>query len=192
MRYYSLMTRTVATAFFALWLVLGGMSAPQYAFAQDASLEDLLEQLKDPNLEDWETVERQIWDMWSASGSDALDLLLKRGHDAMELGLLNDAIGHFSALIDHAPEFAEGWNARATAFFFAGNYGLSMNDIQQVLSLNPNHFGALSGMAQILEATDRPNEALEVVYRILEVHPHRPDVLLARDRLEKATEGTAL
>ncbi|MEO0344508.1 MAG: tetratricopeptide repeat protein [Pseudomonadota bacterium] len=159
---------------------------------QEQSLEDLMAQLRDPTLENWEPIERKIWQKWSASGSDTLDFLLQRGRDALDVGSINDAIGHFSAAIDHDPNFAEAWNQRATAFFFSGQYGPSMNDIQQVLVLNPDHFGALTGMAMILERTDRPAEALDVVYRVLEVHPHRPDVLLAKDRLEKATAGSAL
>lgn len=173
-------------------MVCFGLGDKSHSMAQEASLDELMIQLADPENQDWQSVERQIWDRWSSSGSDAMDLLLKRGRDAMDIGLLNDAIGHFTALIDHAPNFAEGWNARATAFFVAGQYGPSMNDIQQVLALNPDHFGALTGMAMILENTGQMNEALDVVNRVLELHPHRPDVLIAQERLEKATEGSAL
>ena len=56
------------------------------------------------------------------------------------------AIEHFTALIDHAPDFAEGWNARATAYYQTGDFGPSIADIGQVLTLNPRHFGALVGL----------------------------------------------
>ncbi|MEM0978121.1 MAG: tetratricopeptide repeat protein [Pseudomonadota bacterium] len=182
----------VVTAFVAGWLFLFGLGENSHLLAQDQTLDELMEQLSDPELEDWEPVERQIWELWSLSGSDALDLLLRRGRDAMELGDFNEAIAHFTAVIDHSPEFAEGWNARATAFYFAGQFGQSMADIERVLALNPDHFGALTGMAMILEETGKSAEALVVVRRVLEVHPHRPDVLMARDRLEAETEGSAL
>ena len=66
------------------------------------------------------------------------------------------AIEHFTALVDHAPEFAEGYNARATAYFQNGQYGPSLEDIRQTLMLNPRHFGAMSGLALILEELGRP------------------------------------
>ncbi|MEO1561904.1 MAG: tetratricopeptide repeat protein [Pseudomonadota bacterium] len=172
-----------------VWFILGDNN---HAFAQSKSLDDLMTELRDPELQDWESVERQIWDNWYSSGSDAIDLLLRRGQDALEFGLFDDAIGHFTAVIDHAPEYAEGWNARATAYFHAGRFGLSMSDIQQVLALNPDHFGALTGMAMILEQTGELEDALEVVNRVLSIHPHRPDVKMAQERLELATRGTSL
>lgn len=192
MRDHTAFIRFVATALLCVALVHFGIGDKSHALAQDASLEQLMADLADPDLENWESVERQIWEKWSTSGSDAMDLLLKRGRDAMDFGFLDVAIGHFTALINHAPEFAEGWNARATAYYLDGQFGPSMADIQQVLALNPDHFGALTGMAMMLEETGQLDEALNVVERVLEVHPHRPDVLLAQERLIKATEGTAL
>ena len=110
----------------------------------------------------------------------------------MERGDVIDAIGHFTALIDHAPEFAEGWNARATAFFIADRYGLSIADIRQTLALNPRHFGALSGLGMIMERIDKPDKALLAYRRALDIHPHRPNVILAIERLEMVVEGTEL
>ena len=84
-----------------------------------------------------------------------MDLLLQRGQEAMEAGDLDAAIEHFTALTDHAPDFAEGWNARATAFFQDERYGPALADIERTLALNPDHFGALMGLAMILEQLDR-------------------------------------
>jgi len=74
-----------------------------------------------------------------------MDLLLQRGQDALEEENYQAAIEHFTALTDHAPQFAEAWNMRATAFFLIDEYGLSIEDISRTLALNPKHFGALSG-----------------------------------------------
>ena len=166
--------------------------APVPANAQTTNLDTLFDELKKPDLKDWKKVEKQIWREWKKSGSKAMDLLLQRGQQALKEGRISDAIGHFSALIDHAPEFAEGWNARATAFYVADIYGLSIADIQQVLALNPRHFGAMTGLGNILERMEQPKRALKIFRLALEVHPHRPDVLKAVQRLEKQVEGTSL
>ena len=91
-----------------------------------------------------------------------MDLLLKRGREAMAAGRNDEAIEHFTALIDHDPDFAEGWNARATAYFNAGLLGPSVADIAETLKRNPKHFGALSGLGAIYEQLDRKDRALQV------------------------------
>ena len=115
-----------------------------------------------------------------------MDLLFGRGQSAMAAGAPELAIAHFTALIDHAPEFAEGWNARATAYFQTGDLGPSVADIAKVLQLNPRHFGALAGLGMIFEELGRPEKALEVYQAALAVNPHMPDVLDAVKRLESA------
>ena len=73
----------------------------------------------------------------------------------MEAQEYDVAIEHLTALTDHAPDFAEGWNARATAFYLIGEYALAVADIERALALNPRHFGAMSGLAFILEEIGR-------------------------------------
>lgn len=170
-------------------------SAP--ALAQQAAdmvdrLPQLLERLADPETGNWEIVEQEIIQRWSISGSATADLLLRRGMDAMEAGDPERAIHHFTALVDHAPEFAEGWNARATAYFQAGLIGPSIYDIQMTLALNPDHFGAMIGLGIILEEMGDEENALRALEASLAIHPHRPDVLGAIARLEAALEGQAL
>lgn len=158
--------------------------------AQSETLDELFTQLAQDDLDDWQAVEKEIWQEWSKSGSDSMDLLLTRGRAALAQGQTMLAIGHLTALIDHAPEFAEGWNARATAYFHAGLYGPAIADIHVTLSLNPRHFGALSGLGMIMEELDAPDDALFAYRQVLAIHPHRPDVINAVDRLEKLVNGT--
>lgn len=150
-------------------------------------LDTLFAELKEPGREDWEKVERQIDAIWSRSGSPAMDLLLKRGNDAMEAEDYPTAIEHFSALVELAPDFAEGWNARATAFFLLGEYSLSMSDIEHVLVLEPRHFGALSGLGFMFEAMDEPSMALRAFEAVHALNPNRPNVNEAITRLQRMT-----
>lgn len=163
------------------------------ALAEDnAKLDDLFQRLLTAEAGEAGRIEREIWIEWSKSGSPAEDLLLQRGKDAMELGDLPAAIEHFTAIIDHDPEFAEAWNARATAYYMAGEFGPSVADIGKVLTLNPRHFGALSGLAMILEDSGKPEKALEVYRAALAIHPHLQGATEAVERLEKEAEGQEL
>lgn len=173
--------------------VLGVWVAPLPALSQDHSvLPDLLDQLRDPAQENWQRIERQIVREWSKSGSASADLLLNRGREALRTGDTKAAIEHFSALIDHAPDFAEGWNARATAYFMAGRYGQSLGDIQETLARNPDHFGALSGLARIMEQLERYEAARTALIAAAAIHPHRRDIQTALERINKRLDGTEL
>jgi len=148
--------------------------------------------MQDPNNADWKTTEGKIWREWEKSGSPAMDYLLQRGIRAMDAGALRTAVEQFSVVIDHAPDFAEAWNKRATVFYMMGEYGLSLSDIRQTLLLNPRHFGAMAGLAAILEEIDRPKDALEIYQRAFKVHPHQVGIKDAIERLKAKVKGTAI
>ena len=162
------------------------------AFGQTAKLDDLFARLKTADAEASMRIEQEIWIEWSKSGSPAMDLLLERGRQAMNEGATDLAIEHFTALIDHAPDFAEGWNARATAYWAAGDLGPAVSDIGHALELNPRHFGALSGLGMIFEELRRPQKALEVYRMVLTLHPHAEGVPEAVERLEAELMGQEL
>jgi tetratricopeptide (TPR) repeat protein len=163
------------------------------AWAEDtAKLDDLFQRLQSAGAEEAGRIETEIWIEWSKSGSPAMDLLLQRGRDALALGDTASAIAHFTAIIDHSPDFAEAWNARATAYFQAGDYGPSVADIAQVLQRNPRHFSALSGLGTILEETGSPERALAAYKAALAIHPHLEGVAQAVERLEAQTTGQEL
>lgn len=162
------------------------------AQAQEVSVEELLDELAQPDAQGWMRIERQILREWGRSGSPTIDYLFERGEAALQAGQAEVAIDHFSAVIDYAPDFAEAWNGRATAYYLANRMGQSLADIEQVLRLNPQHFGALAGLGMILESLDRPQEALQAYQASLAVHPHQQPVIDAVTRLELASAGQSL
>lgn len=174
---------------FIFWIITGvfcialGLSVPAHAQTDDQRLTDLFAQLKAADDSNWEALEEEVWEAWSRSGSAAIDLLLQRGKNALEVGDVEAAIEHFTALTDHAPLFAEGWNARATAYFMIGELGLSIEDIARALALEPRHFGALTGFGIILEELDETEKALEAYRHALAIHPQSPDIKEAVARL---------
>lgn len=188
-----------AVAAFLITLPGGAASAQETALDADpaeAVAEDpvtrLLGELAKPEQPGWEQIERAIIAEWSKSGSAAMDLLLSRGQKALTAGDTATAIAHFTALTDHAPGFAEGWNARATAFFQMDRYGQAMADIERTLALEPRHFGALTGLAIILEQVGYPEDALEAWRAVEAIHPHRPALKDAVERLEREVGGRSL
>lgn len=164
---------------------------PAIALAQPTA-DDLLDRLGQPDLRNWEVVEQQLYQTWSQSGSPSADYLLRRGRAAMEAGELEKAYDHLTALTDHAPGFAEGWNARATLLFQMGAYGPSIADIQRVLALEPRHFAALAGLGIILEEIGEYEQALAAYREAHAIHPHRPDIEEAIGRIEQELEGRTL
>ncbi|WP_227258197.1 tetratricopeptide repeat protein [Kangsaoukella pontilimi] len=160
--------------------------------AEPTELEALFEGLKNADAQVAEQIEGRIYEIWSQSGSDAMDLLLDRGREALAEGDTKGAIHHFSALIDHAPDFAEGYNGRATAYFQLGRYGLSLEDIRRTLTLNPQHFGAMSGLALILEELGETEGALLAWREVERLHPNREGLSDAIRRLEVLSGGETL
>jgi tetratricopeptide (TPR) repeat protein len=186
MKAYHPLLNSFVAALLALFLL-----APA-GHAQNAALDDLFTRLKAAEAAEAGRIEREIWLEWSKSGSPSMDLLLQRGRDAMDAGDIPAAIEHLTALVDHAPNFAEGWNARATAYFMAGEFGPSIDDIAHTLNLNPRHFGALAGLGMIFEQIEKPEKALEVYQAALAIHPHMEGVLESVERLEIETAGQDL
>lgn len=161
-------------------------------YAQTADMDALFDRLLSADAAESGDIEQEIWMEWSKSGSPAMDLLLQRGRSAMAMGDPVLAVQHLTALVDHAPDFAEGWNARATAYFQTGDFGPAIADIARVLTLNPRHFGALAGLGAIFEQFDEPKKAIEVYRAALAINPHGAGLQEALDRLTAADLDQAL
>jgi tetratricopeptide (TPR) repeat protein len=173
----------------ALFVVVG-FSLP--LAADEARIDDLLQQLRDANADNYQKIETAILEEWGKTGSPAMDLLVKRGDDALAAGDPAAALEHFSALVDHAPDFAEGYASRATAYYLLDQFGPALDDARQALVLNPRHFAVLRGFGIMLEELNRPSDALEVYRQVLVMDPAAQDVIDAVDRLELQLEGQTL
>src|SRR5262249_7004729 len=87
-------------------------------------------------------------------------------------GEMNRAEALATRLIAIAPRFAEAYNQRAIIYFEQGRFAESARDCQHVLSINPYHFGALSGLAQCELRQNRPVEAIKVLRRASKLQPY--------------------
>jgi tetratricopeptide (TPR) repeat protein len=129
--------------------------------------------------------EQGLWLLWGRSGDAAIDELMARGTELMQAGQHAQAIQAFTSVIKARPDFAEGWNRRATVYYLAGEFERSIADCGEVLRRNPLHFGALSGMGQIHFQLQQYEEALRWYRRALEVNPNMAGIELNIKGLEE-------
>jgi tetratricopeptide (TPR) repeat protein len=129
---------------------------------------------------------------YAESGSETGDLLLRRARQAIGAEEYPDALKILDATIALLPDWAEGWNARATARYLDDDYDGSMADIAQTLKREPRHLGALMGMATILEARGKREEALKVYERAAAIAPHWRNADEAVERLKAELAGQEL
>ena len=128
--------------------------------------------------------ESALWQVWSRSGDGEVDRLLALGVEQMQARDGEAAVETFTRVIARRPEFAEGWNKRATVYYLLGEYTKSLADCDEVLKRNPYHFGALSGYGMIYLQLDQPTRALEYFERALAVNPNLSSVQEAADQLK--------
>ena len=160
--------------------------------AREAHLDSLFEELADPENEHWERTQAQIYAAWNRSGSPSMDLLAERADKAIEANDYDTALIHLDDLTRLAPDFAEGWNKRATVYFLRDEYGRSLGDIARVLALEPRHFGAYSGLGIILDRLGDKEGALEAYRRAVAIHPHLPGAAEGIRKLTREVEGERL
>jgi tetratricopeptide (TPR) repeat protein len=116
--------------------------------------------------------EQGLWLLWGRSGDKAIDALMAKGAEQMQAQNFKAAIATFTEVIRRKPDFAEGWNRRATVLYLAGEYKKSIADCDEVMKRNPHHFGALAGYGQIYFQLGRYEKAIEYWKRALEVNPN--------------------
>lgn len=118
-----------------------------------------------------------IWRIWSRSEDPQIDKLFAQGVEQMQRSALDDALTTFNEIVRRKPDFAEGWNKRATIYFLlcqneTSPLGKSLQDCDEVFKRNPQHFGALSGAGQIHLQLGHPRRALEYFRRAVQVNPN--------------------
>ncbi len=184
----------MARLIFGIAVVLAlALATPARARQDDPRLDALFEQLL--AIEDFaeaRSVEAKIWLIWIESGDESLDALMTRGIDAMNARNLDAALESFNGIVEADPDFAEGWNKRATVYYLMARYDASIDDVVRTLTLEPRHFGALSGMGLIQSALDDDEAALAWFERALAANPHMPFIKLRALQLREQLQGTRI
>jgi len=153
-------------------LALPGLVAEARADQKDPRLPDLFDQLlKAPTSNESEALDGEIWEIWVQANDPKLDKLLGMGVEAMEAQDYPTALAAFNELVKEKPDFAEGWNKRATLYYLMEDDAKSLADIGKTLALEPRHFGALSGLGLIHLRHERYEEAAKAYQRVLAIDP---------------------
>ena len=132
--------------------------------------------LRDPDPLVRALTESAMWAVWSRSGDVEVDRLFAVGVEQLSQRALAAAADTFTEVIARRPQFAEGWNKRATVDYLMGEYRKSLADCDEVMARNPYHWGALSGYGMIYIQLDEPGRALGYLERALAVNPNLESV----------------
>ena len=148
----------------------------------------LLEALRDPDPVVRALADQSLWQVWSRSGDADVDAQFQRGLDQMNGHAFGEAIETFSQIIQRKPDFAEGWNKRATLYYLTGQYEKSLTDCEEVIRRNPAHFGALSGFGLNYLQLGKPEQALDYFERALVVNPNLTQIQSVIEELKRFLE----
>jgi tetratricopeptide (TPR) repeat protein len=130
--------------------------------------------------------------VWTHSGSPTVDLLLGRATKAVSQKNYDRALKFLDNVVEQAPDFTEGWNRRAYVHFLKSDYERALGDLRRTLALDPNHFKALEGLAQILREVGQKRGALQAFKKLIDVHPYWSGAQQAVDELEREVEGQGI
>lgn len=132
----------------------------------------LVQAMRDEDARVRDAAQNVMWAIWLRSGDDDIDTLMAEGAQLMEQEEYAEAVEIFDQIIARAPQFAEGYNKRATVYYLMQAYDKSIADIHRTLELNPVHFGALSGMGLCYLGLEEPRQALGWFERAVAVNPN--------------------
>lgn len=146
------------------------------ALADDASDKAALDKLfielrAAPDAESAHAIDQKIWAYWTTPSDPDLALRMLDVMEARGMGNIPAAIQMLDQLVLDFPDYAEGWNQRATLYFVIGDFEASIADCAKVLELEPRHFGALSGRALMYLQLGKRSLALKDMADALALHP---------------------
>ena len=158
----------------------------------DARLENLFDILSktESNIQINE-VTSSIWDIWHETNDPSIEADFYRGLESMRTGDLMMAVAFFTRVIDKNPNFAEGWNKRATVYYMLGKFDASMMDIHETLKLEPRHFGAMDGMGLIFIHLEQFDQAIDIYDQMLKIFPNNSSTKQKKEMLINRSSESA-
>jgi tetratricopeptide (TPR) repeat protein len=190
LRWKPMSSRWWVRAVIALLTGIGALAGVAHADQRDGRLDGLFARLRSTaSASEAKAIEERIWGIWSEAGDPRIDLLLQEGVLAMSAADFPVALERFDRMVEQAPDFAEGWNKRATLYYLMGDFRASVRDIQRTLDLEPRHFGALSGLGLIYDAVDQPAAALRSFEAAVAINPHLESIEQRIQELRRQLAG---
>ncbi len=121
---------------------------------------------------DPDDIEDLIWALWISHPEGVAATAMANACEAMAAGAFDLAKPILDELVARYPDWPEAWNKRAILAFIGRQDEACLADIERTLQLEPRHFGAISGFAQICVRQRRPVEAKAALTIALEIDPH--------------------
>ena len=178
----------LATTLIVFLLFASSLKADQ----NDARLEDLFEILSTTESDvQINEVTSSIWDIWYETNDPLIEADFYRGLESMRTGDLMMAVAFFTRVIDKNPNFAEGWNKRATVYYMLGKFDASMMDIHETLKLEPRHFGAMDGMGLIFIHLEQFDKAIDIYDQMLKIFPNNSSTKQKKEMLINRSSESA-
>ena len=156
-----------------LWLMIASI------INASSTTQTLLDQLeRAQSMDEAGPIVDKLWREWtSAYKNSDEEALMSEGLVAMSEGNLDRAENIFTKLIELNPSFTEAWNKRATLRFMLWDFEGSLKDVEKVLTLEPRHFGALSGLGMIHLRLGDPERALKAYEDLVNIFPSNVDAV---------------
>jgi len=171
--------KTFTKSWFLSWYFLLLLSASVDADQNDVRLAELFRSLKlTENVSKASVFESKIWHIWMQHNDPEVENTMFQGLEAMKHQQFEQAISHFNLLTKLAPDYAEGWNKRATVLYLLGRFKESEVAVMRTLELEPRHFGALSGQGLIRIALQDWTGAIYFLESALKINPHMYGVIM--------------
>ncbi|MCG8415700.1 MAG: tetratricopeptide repeat protein [Pseudomonadales bacterium] len=162
------------------------LSHSSYADQSDRRLDALFQQLAtSEDLTLIRATENRIWQIWLEHPNEDLERLMEIGTQRMNSRQFPEALLVFNQVVANFPDYAEGWNKRATLYYLLGSFEESIADIEKTLALEPRHFGALSGLGLVYLQREELTKAKQAFEDLIAVHPNSPS---AQENLRFVTE----
>ena len=170
-----------------------GSTLPKTPAEREKTLSDLYALLATAEDEDTaKAITDAIERVWLHSGSATIDVLMERSIKAMSQKKVDLALQLLDSVVDLAPDYTEAWNRRAYVHFVRKDTERALGDLRRALALDPNHFKALDGLAQILREIGQKKPALKAFRQLLDVHPYWSGAKEAVEELEREVDGQGI
>jgi len=129
-------------------------------------------------------IERRILLEWLRSGDKTVDTMMTAAVVAMDMHAFRPAIELLDKVVAEKPDYVEGWNKRATVYYYMGQYDRSLADIEKTLAIEPRHFGALAGLGMIMQDVGNVPGAIAAFERAVAVNPSLENLKAAIGQLK--------
>jgi len=183
----------IAGILFALLLPVAALAATPPAKPALPTLDQLFAQLKRAGSSDEaKPIEEKIGGLFLQSGSASIDLLMTRATAAAGAGDKETARKLLETVTTLAPNYAEGWHARANLQRVLNDDSGAMVSLGHVIVLNPRQFAALYELGNMMEDYGNKAGALKLYRRALELDPQLDGAQKHVDAIVRDVEGQGI